>query len=198
MSTPLTPPELAKLEQQFAKSDEQQQTSQVIEQGERLSAYFFAQKQLPRALDFASKVRQTAGEATPPSIFNRMGVISAAQGEHKQAVELFTRALAGYRQQGNRERCLSTSHNLGATALKIKDFETYFEYEMQAYKLALKLKKKRMVFMLGYSLGGFLLTTGKQKDGAVQMLKNSYRIGLASGYPETGKLEMFMREQGLL
>jgi len=168
------------------------------QQGEQLTRFFFKNGELQKAEALLDQLLTYFAQDAPASLYNRMAAIKTQWGDHEAAVKFFKMALDKYKAADNKPQIMMAAHNLGATALKLKDFECYFENELVAYQLAITLKKTRMIFLLGYSLGGFLLTTGKQTSGAAKMLKTSYEIGLKKGYPETGKLELFLREKGYL
>ena len=169
----------------------------ISEIGNKLSAHFLRIEAFEKAHSVLQQSIDALEEASAV-LLNRLAIVHLKQQSPEKAIPFFEKALAKYTAAGNKEQMMTTAHNLGATALKVKDFETYFEQEAKAYQIALTLRKTRMVFLLGYSLGGFLLTTGKQKEGAIKMLQTSYQIGLKKGYPETGKIEMFLREKGII
>jgi tetratricopeptide (TPR) repeat protein len=186
--------EIQQLTRLLADAIQQNDRVAVNDLGNQLSWMQLTHRYFEEAFATVTAVYDYLQEATHPEVMNRTAVLHGHFKRHEAAEKWYGKAIEAFNAAGQKKMEVYAWHNRAYHAYLQENPENYLHYEAEAYRLALMAKMKKEVYLIGFSLGGFLYRTGKQPQAAISMLRTSYQIGLQSGYPDVGKIELFLRE----
>ncbi|MCP4217661.1 MAG: tetratricopeptide repeat protein, partial [bacterium] len=133
---------LTEMEEAFYHYDESADKERVNELGDGLSDIYYKSYLYAGAFYYASRVYELLGDATGSRVLNNLGLMYKLYGDYDRALDVFRKALEGFRKENNTSAVGTLLNNISAIYKARGDYDTALKYLEQSLRIRRELGDK--------------------------------------------------------